>query len=88
MLTIILSQSGLLLCKFINAHLFLGGERRLGQPATYAPGTAQHPRTHFSLATASNTASASTSPDDQFRVPTPLSHPTINSGFRRVRFFC
>jgi hypothetical protein len=73
MLTIKLLQSGLLLCKFLNAHLFLGGERRLGQSTTHAPGTAQHPRTPIeaapilSLVTASNTASASTSPDDQFR---------------------
>jgi hypothetical protein len=36
MLTITLSQSGLLLCKFVNTHLFLGGERRLGQSAACA----------------------------------------------------
>jgi hypothetical protein len=50
MLTIKLSQSGLLLYKFINTHLFLGGERRLGQSTTHAPGTAQHPRTPIEAA--------------------------------------
>jgi hypothetical protein len=80
MLTITLSQSGLLLYKFINTHLFLGGERRLGQSTTYTPGTAQHPRTPIEA--------APILPLLEFRVPTPLSHPAINSGFRRVRFFC
>jgi hypothetical protein len=49
-LTIKLSQSGLLLYKFINTHLFLGGERRLGQSATHTPGTAQHSRTPIEVA--------------------------------------
>jgi hypothetical protein len=50
MLTIALSQSGLLLCKFINTHLFLGGERRLGQSAAHALGTAKHPSTPIQAA--------------------------------------
>jgi hypothetical protein len=83
MLTIMSSQSGLLLCKFINAHLFLGGERRLGQSAAHTPGTAQeHPRTPIEAAPIFPLlqpatqlgvipgSDASKSPDDKFRVPT------------------
>jgi hypothetical protein len=77
MLTIKLSQSGLSLYKFINTHLFLGGERRLGQSAAYAPGTAQHPRTPIEAAPIFPLLPPAT---QRVRVR----RPTTNSGFRRL----
>jgi hypothetical protein len=77
MLTIKLSQSGLLLHKFINTHLFLGGERRLGQSAAHTPGTAQHPRTPIEAAPIFPLLPPATQLVRARR-------PTINSGFRRL----
>jgi hypothetical protein len=78
MLTIKLSQSGLLLYKFIKTHLFRGDERRLGQSAAYAPGTAQHPRTPIEAA-----------PIFPLLPPAAqlvrVRHPTTNAGSRRLQ---
>jgi hypothetical protein len=77
MLTIKLSQSGLLLYKFINTHLFLGGERRLGQSAAHAPGTAQHLKTPIEAAPIFPLLPPAT---QLVRVR----RPTTNSGSRRL----
>jgi hypothetical protein len=60
-----------------QTHLFLGGERRLGQSAIHAPGTAQHPRTPIEAAPIFPLLPPATQLVRARR-------PTINSGFRRL----
>jgi hypothetical protein len=60
-----------------QTHLFLGGERRLGQSATHAPGTAQHPRTPIEAAPILPLLPPATQ-------LVQVRRPTTNSGSRRL----